>query len=172
MKEYGITTSQALVWFHVCPLDCAAYYYGREAMLKILDSLPEREIASAKGRLCKLNGRRTVDGGFIYRIEIPLKWMDGWQACKTDGEAGEFAEYIFENCVMDRLFQMPARAQRFDTKEEQYKGQDYRIVPMWPAFSVEVKADFVGGEWGTGNLFVQTHELHHRHGERNAHKAA
>lgn len=172
MIEYGITTSQATVWFHVCPLDCSAYFYGRQAMLKILPSLPEKEIASARGRLCKLNGNRTCDGGFIYDIELPLKWIGGWRDVVTDRAAGEMAERVFEQCVRARLFQLPAAAKRLETKAEQYTGRDYELAPIFPTLSVEVKADFKGGERGAGNLFVQTHEMHHKHGERNAHRAA
>lgn len=172
MIEYGITTSKALVWFHVCPLDVSAYFYGRRAMLEILPTLPEVTIASSRGRLCRLDGRRTCDGGFIYDIDLPLKWIDGWRDVKTDNEAGALAERIFEQCVRSRLFQMPATATRYETREEQFTGRDYQIEPIFPKFSVEVKADFRGGHWGTKNLFVQTHELHHKHGERNAHRAA
>lgn len=172
MIEYGITTSQAIVWFHVCPLDCSAYFYGRQAMLKLLPSLPEKEITSSRGRLCKLNGNRVVDGGFIYDIELPLKWIEGWRDAASDREAGAMAERIFEQCVGKRLFQMPATARRLETRAEQFTGRDYELSPIFPSFSVEVKADFAGGEWGTGNLFVQTHELHHKHSGRNAHRAA
>ncbi len=37
---------------------------------------------------------------------------------------------------------------------------------------IEVKADIAGGIWGTGNLFVQTHEGGHKHGQRNGHREA
>jgi len=172
MKEYGITTSRAAVWFHVCPLDCAAYYYGRRAMQKILNHLPEREIASARGRLCKLVGNRVCDGGFIYDIDLPLRWIEGWQDARTDSDVGAFAERIFEQCVETRLFQLPAVFRRLESRTEQFTGRDYELSPKHARLSVEVKADFVGGEWGTGNLFVQTHEFHHQHEKRNGHRAA
>lgn len=172
MIEYGITTSKAGVWFHVCPLDCSAYYYSRTRMTAILPTLPEVTITSATGRLCKLNGRRVVDGGFIHDIDLPLKWIDGWRDCEADTDAGEMAERIFKQCVDARLFQIPAKATFLLDINDQYTGRDFLVKPLVGELSVEVKADFRGGEWGTGNLFVQTRELHHKHGERNAHRAA
>lgn len=141
-------------------------------MVQILDSLPEREIVSAKGRVCRLKTNRVCDGGFIYDISLPYQWVEGWDDLESDSAAGEFAERIFEQCVDSRLFQIPAKARRLNTKAEQYTGRDYVVQPMAASLSVEVKADFVGGEWGTGNLFVQTHEYRHQWAGRNTHRQA
>lgn len=170
MKEYGITTSQAQIWFHVCPLDVAAYWYPRNRMAELLPKLQERAIATAKGRLCRLYGNRTCDGGFIRTIELPLPWVAGWDSLGSDRDAGEMAERVFEQCVEHRLFQMPLTAFRLNTREEQFTGRDYVVRPIREQFAVEVKADFVGGEFGSGSLFIQTHELYHQHGQRNAHR--
>lgn len=170
MIEYGITTSTAAVWFHVCPLDAAAYFYARTRMLKILPTLREVEIPSARGRLCRLFGNRVCDGGFIYRADLEPDWFDGWSAAASDTAAGDLAERVFEISVTHRRFQIPAKATRFNERAEQFTGKDFEVTPLAPSLTVEVKADFVGGEWGSGNLFVQTHELHHKHGERNAHR--
>ena len=170
MIEYGITTSKAEIWFHVCPNDVAAYWYARSRMVELLPRLPERKIVSAAGRLCRLFGNRTCDGGFIHAIELPLPWVAGWQSLSSDAAAGELAERVFEQCVEKRLFQIPARAARLNTRAEQLTGRDYVVRPVREQLAVEVKADFVGGEWGSGNLFIQTHELHHQPSRRNAHR--
>ena len=159
MREYGITTSIAAVWVHVCPLDAALYYYSRLRMLAILPKLKQREIATAIGVLCPLYGNRACDGGFIEHIDPPWEWWKdyNWEAITKD-EAGAHAENLFMRCVERRLFKIPAKATRYETRQEQYSGRDFKITPAFASFDVEVKADMIGGEWGTKNLFVQTHE--------------
>jgi len=159
VREYGITTSIAAVWAHVCPLDAEIYYYSRARMLRILPRLKTREIDTAIGALCPLAGNRDCDGGFIESICPPVEWWRQYDWKRgTKDEVGAFAEALFVRCVDARLFRVPTKAVRYETKEEQYRGRDFRVTPAMSGFDVEVKADVVGGEWGTGNLFVQTHE--------------
>jgi hypothetical protein len=63
----------------------------------------------------------------------------------------------------------PVRLTRYEEVEDQRNGVDFKCEAK---YDVETKADVPGGVWGTGNLFVQTHELHHQHGERNGHRKA
>ncbi len=172
MKEYGITTSQAHVWVHVCPKDLAIYWYLRKRMVERLSVLPERVIASAKGRLCRLFGNRKVDGGFIYAVDLPVAWWAerDWYGASSDREVGQWAEDIFRRAVQEGFIGIPACCERYDDAADQFTGRDFRLIPALQNPDYEIKADVAGGEWGSGNLFIQTHELHHQHGQRNAHR--
>jgi len=172
MIEYGITTSKAHVWVHVCPKDARLYWYQRKQMIPLLPKFPEREIISARGRLVRLIGNRVCDGGIVREIERPDPWFRAWnwKDAESDSEVGAMAEAMFEAVICEHGFPFPLTAERYETREEQYQGKDYKITPKLSALDIEIKADFVGGEWGTGNLFVQTHELKHQHGARHAHR--
>lgn len=174
MIEYGITTSKAHVWVHVCPEDARLYWYQRRLMLPVLARCPTREIPTARGHLVRLIGNRAVDGGVIQEIERDDAWFRqwDWKQAETDGAAGAMAEDMFSRVVAEHGFPFPLGLQRYDQIADQYQGKDFCLRPKIAALDVEVKADFVGGEWGTGNLFVQTHELRHQHGARHAHREA
>lgn len=171
MIEYGITTSKAHVWVHVCPLDARLYWYQRRVMLPLLPKFPTREIPTARGHLARLIGNRVCDGGVIREVERDDVWFRqwAWKQAETDGDAGAMAEAMFAQVVAEHGFPFPLTAERYEERADQYQGKDFRLTPKLAAIDVEVKADFVGGEWGTGNLFIQTHELRHQHGARHAH---
>lgn len=170
MIEYGIGTSEARIWLHVCPHDMCIYWYSRARMLEVMTKYQHVKIKSAQGHLVRLSGNRVCDGGFIFDAGIKSEWVAGWRDLDSDSEAGAIAERVFEQCVKSARFAVPARATRYDAKEDQFKGKDYRVTPFIDSFDVEVKADFVGGEWGSGNLFIQTHELRHDWAGRNSHR--
>lgn len=173
MIEYGIKTSKAHVWVHVCPLDACFYFYSRARMVVVLDRFPEAVIASARGRLVRLHGNRDCDGGFIRSIERPYGWFNafGWKDAASDCDVGEIAERMFQTLINEQGFPFPIQAHKYAALDDQYQGKDFRVTPRMSHFDVEVKADIRGGEWGTGNLFVQTHEGGHQWAGRNAHKA-
>lgn len=172
MIEYGITTSKAHVWAHVCPLDADIYFYSRKKMLALMTNYPQVEIVSAKGHLVKILPNEKQKGGIIDVIDVPWQW---WREVDIEGapndeEAGKRAEQIFHKCVDSGLFSIPCRANFYTELQDQFTGRDFSVVPLMPQVDVEVKLDAPGGLYGTGNLFVQTHEYKHEHSARNAHK--
>jgi hypothetical protein len=170
MVEYGITTSEAFIWAHVCHLDASIYWYLRADMLVVLERYPPVEIRSARGHKVRLHGN-VFPQGFIHDAELGYEFFKRWKwiEAASDREAGAWAEECFAVAVRERRLTLPMRATRYDNVEDQRKGKDFRCEGK---YDVETKADVPGGVWGTGNLFVQTHELHHQHGERNGHRKA
>lgn len=138
-------------------------------MLRRLKSYPEREIVSARGRLIPILGSLKSNGGFLESEmlgdDLFRRW--DWKNATSDCDVGAYAEELVEAACAARLLRFPVRAVRYEDIVEQRKGKDFRLSV---AFDLEVKADVVGGIWGTGNLFVQTHEYKHQHADRNAHK--
>lgn len=163
--EYGITTSNADVWIHVCPNDLALYWYRRLIMVREAAGgrYQEREIVSARGYLVP------VGEWFIQRIEVPQAMMlrYGWQEAPSDAKIGRYAEHLVRDCFSVGIMPGFHDLHFLSNKREQQRGVDFEVRPR--GYEVEVKADIRGGRAGTGNLFVQTHELHHHHGKRNAH---
>ena len=172
MIEYGVHTSQAHIWVHVCPKDASFYWYSRKQMSALCGKFRHVEIKSAKGHLVPLNGNRDCDGGIIKDVGRTYKWFSEfqWINADTDSKAGAIAERMFEQLIAEFAFPIPAKAIRYDEREDQFCGKDYRLTPLISEPDIEIKGDFEGGEWGTGNLFVQTHEYRHAHGERHAHR--
>ena len=96
MLEYGITTSEAFIWAHVCPLDASIYWYKRTDMLSILSTSPAVEIASAKGHLVRIHTHR-FPSSCIHDADLGYDFFDRWpwESAKSDSEIGEFAELCF-----------------------------------------------------------------------------
>jgi hypothetical protein len=170
MVEYGITTSKAFIWAHICPLDASIYWYRREEMLAVLDKYTAVEIKSARGHLVKLHGN-VFPKGFVHDAELGYEFFKRWKwnDADSDIEVGAWAEECFAVAVRERRLTLPVRLTRYEAVEDQRNGVDFKCEAK---YDVETKADVPGGVWGTGNLFVQTHELHHQHGERNGHRKA
>lgn len=168
MVEYGITTSKAFLWAHVCPLDASIYWYRREEMLALIERSPSVEIKSARGRLVAIHGN-VFPAGNIHDSDLGYDFFDRWpwDSAKSDKDVGAFAEQCFSVAVRERRLTLPVHLDRYNSVGEQYQGKDFRCRTN---YDVEIKADIPGGVWGTGNLFVQTHELHHQHHTRNAHR--
>ena len=172
MIEYGVTTSKAHYWVHVCPLDASLYCYGRRRMAADLERFERREIRSAIGHLVPVIPNLISNGGLLraYDYDYPLFKRWDWQGAKSDRALGAMAEALFENLCSSGQFALPVRAERYDEQGDQFQGKDFACSLGAPRVDVEVKADVQGGIWGTGNLFVQTHELHHRATERLSHR--
>lgn len=181
MIRYGVTTSKAHYWAHVCPLDGAIYYYPRRRVLDILDTLRECTIRSAVGRLLPIRTNLFVNGGIVRCAEVGYPFMARWEwdRASSDLEVGAMAEECFTAACKDGLFLLPVRMRsRYDARAEQFKGKDFACDLGAPFVDVEVKADIPGGAWGTGNLFVQTSEGtsvdgdKHDYASRNGHRGS
>lgn len=172
MFEYGITTSAAFIWAHVCPLDLSIYWYQRSKMLEILGWHNRVEIPSARGVLIPIRQhlmlKTSKRSGFIHECELGPEFFHqwDWSGASNDREVGAFAEQCFSEAVRQRLLLLPVALKKVSSVEEQFKGQDFECKAN---YAIEVKADIRGGIWGTGNLFVQTHEQGHRSLGRNEH---
>lgn len=173
MVEYGIRTSEAFIWAHVCPLDASIYWYQRTHMLEVLPRCTIVEIRSARGHLVPLKEHRISwikpAVGFIHDCELGYEFFKQWEWTRAtdDRQVGEFAEECFALAVKKKRLTLPVNASRVEVLDEQFKGKDFECRAK---YAVEVKADIPGGLWGTGNLFVQTAELAHQHGRRNGHR--
>lgn len=160
MREHGITTSEAYWWVFVCPKDAAFYCLRTATANKMLSCLRKAEIPTAKGFLLPIVGNRTWEGGFIFANYAEEIWFRQWPwSGKTDADIGEMGEKCFQKACQIGIVRMPVSVGRFNTIEEQYKGKDFALSSL--GADVEVKTDLPGGVWGTGNLFLQTHERQH-----------
>lgn len=168
MVEYGITTSKAFIWAHICSLDASIYWYRRDEMLEVLKRYPIAEIQSARGHLIKLH-ENFFPNGCIHDADLGYEFFKQWRwkEAASDDQAGDWAEQCFAMAVRERRLNLPVRLTRYEKVEEQREGKDFQCRAD---YDVEIKADLPGGVWGTGNLFVQTHELHHQHEGRNVHR--
>jgi hypothetical protein len=175
MVEYGITTSKSFLWLHVCPKDASIYWYQVSKMRAAMLAYPQVEIASARGHIVKINDHRiswTKPGvGFIHDCEPGFDFFKrwAWDTAENDRDVGAFAEECVELAMKAKLLTLPVRPVKVIKRDEQFDGRDF-----WCGvdYSIEVKADVRGGVWGTGNLFVQTHELRHNYLERNGHRSS
>lgn len=180
MKEYGVQTSKAHYWAHVCPIDAMIYWYPRRRMVDALDNFREAKIRSAIGRVVPIVRNLAVNGGCIRYTELGYPYFERWDfaSAPTDREAGALAEDLFSTACVEGLFLLPVRVcKRYDAYAEQIQGKDFECDLGRPgSVDIEVKFDGPGGTWGTGNLFVQTHEGTRRDGdqhdvtERNGHR--
>lgn len=174
LLEYGITTSQADVWAHVCPLDGDIYYYSRKRMLKLIDKCKKVSIPTAEGRIVPIIKNEKARGGIIHVIDVPWQWweyekLSAKDEIPNDRIAGQRAESLFNRCVIDGLFTIPCAASFYTEQSDQFRGIDFKVFPKASSIDVEVKFDGAGGLYGSGNLFVQTNEKDHKPLERNAH---
>lgn len=169
MFKRGIGTQNAHIWAHVCPLDASIYWYETKRMRELLPKLRAVEIPSAKGALCPILPNLIENRGFIHAVFLGGQWMRRWEwrRAASDAEAGEIAESMFEVAARERKMLFPMNTFPIVDFKRQCEDGDFDCCADYP---VEVKADFAGGLWGTGNLFVQTHEQGHKHGARHAHR--
>lgn len=173
MVEYGIRTSEAFIWAHVCPLDASIYWYQRTQMLEVLKRCSIVEIRSARGHLVPLKEHRISwikpAVGFIHDCELGYDFFKQWEWTRAvdDREIGAFAEECFAQALRAKRLTLPVNAKKVVDISEQFQGKDFECRA---SYAVEVKADVPGGVWGTGNLFVQTHEFRHQYEERNGHR--
>lgn len=171
MREYGITTSQAHYWIHVCPKDAAFYLYPKVKMLDVLSRFKAWNGPTSKGFLVPIIPNLRENNGIIrpydfsttggYKIFSQWTWKG-----KTDRKVGEMGEECFQWFAEAGEFCLPVHASFLSGKSLQYKGMDFYCQLLKPKVSIEVKADVKGGIWGSGNLFVQTHELQHKRGSK------
>jgi hypothetical protein len=174
LVEYGITTSRAHYWVHVCPDDSALYTYPRKRMLALMAKYETKTIASARGHVVPILQNLVHNGGIIWPCDLPFDWFKqfGFSAAASDHDVGKIAERCFKTAVSDGFFRLPVAVEFAEEIQDQYQGFDFRARLHANPALIEVKADIVGGVWGSGNLFVQTHEGGHKHAERNGHRAA
>lgn len=180
MIEYGVETSEAHYWLHVCPLDASFYFYSRQRMVKILSHFKEVRIKSAIGRLVPVIKNKTCNAGILHTCDLQYEFMNqwSWSSAPSDKAIGQWAEECFELACKKGLFRLPIVIDRYDDRRDQFKGKDYACKLPRPIIDVEIKGDILGGIWGTGNLFVQTSEGDkisgdkHQFNSRHAHKDA
>lgn len=172
MYEYGIRTSKAHFWVHVCAKDAGFYLYRRRDMVAKLHQFDEKVIATAIGRVVPVHANLVQNGGLLLPFWLTYEWFDAWDwaGAPSDDALGKFAEAAFLKATREKLIAFPAwEVTKHDDIAEQYQGRDFRVRVGSPLHA-EVKADYQGGQWGTGKLFVQTHEQNHRHRGRLLHR--
>lgn len=141
-------------------------------MAAALHRFEQKTIATASGRLVPVHRSLIQNGGMLSPYWLTYEWFDAWpwSSADSDRALGSFAEAAFVKAVKEQLIAFPAFDLRpHESLAQQFNGRDYQ-VHMGNPLHVEVKADYQGGQWGTGNLFVQTHEQDHRHGGRLVHR--
>ncbi len=117
------------------------------------------EIPTAVGHAVPIVANLINNNGFIMPINIGYEWFKKYDWGRgTEEHKGKWAESIVMESIEQAGFLTPVSVSFLELREEQYQGKDLHIKPKAEIFSVEVKADVPGGIWGTGNLFVQTHE--------------
>ena len=162
MREYGITTSQADYWLHVCQKDASFYLYPRKQMLGLIKNFQKKEIPTAKGFIVPIIPNLRENGGIIRAYYLGPDFLRSW-SWKADTDAGIGA--MGEDCVRAASdagdFMLPVSVGFYRDKADQYKGKDFFARLPKPEITIEIKTDLPGGIWGTGNLFVQTHESQH-----------
>jgi hypothetical protein len=174
MREYGIFTSEAHYWLHVCPLDASFYMYPRKPMATLLHEreFPTMQIKSAIGYLVDIRSNLRANGGIIRPLDLDYAFFGrwDWKAAESDEHLGRMAEDCFSTAVRVGLFTLPVRASFYTSRADQFKGKDFACTLAATPTDIEVKPDTPGGIWGTGNLCVQTHEGGHDHARRHAHR--
>ena len=163
MFEYGIEKSTAHLWAHICPLDATIYLYPRLNMLNVLKKYPVSTGKTFIGHLVTIRNNLKANDGFITGIEFGYRELKKhkWENA-SEHEAGEIGENIFVSLVDSGIIRLPAKSSKFREKKDQYMGKDFVLTAKIPETIIEVKFDRPGGVWGTGNLFVQTHECHNK----------
>jgi hypothetical protein len=172
--EYGITTSVAHYWLHVCPDDASFYVYPRRKMLELMTRYQPKEIVSARGYVVPIRENLIYNGGIIRPLDFSYPWFKQFDFADaaSDHDAGVLAESVVRAAADAGLLTLPVALEFAESVGDQFSGFDFRAELFKTPTLIEVKADVAGGIWGTGNLFVQTHERGHRHGERNGHREA
>jgi hypothetical protein len=131
-------------------------------MLEICVKFKIKEIPTAKGYLVPILKNLRENGGIIRRYflgyEVFKRWT--WKA-KTDAGIGEMGEQCFDAVCKKGDFMLPVCVGFYDKKIDQYTGKDFYCSLPKEKISIEIKTDIPGGVWGTGNLFIQTHESQH-----------
>ena len=166
MYHYGIEKSSAHYWVHVCPLDAGLFVYPRNKMVKVLSRYQDTKGETYIGKLVGIREHIKGNGGFITFIEMtyPLFKEYNWKmehkylSDKDLTELGRYGEDVFKRACDTGMFRLPGTAIPYSQIEDQYKGKDFLVKPLLDKTFVEVKVDRPGGIWGSGNLFVQTHE--------------
>jgi hypothetical protein len=174
LLEYGVTTSRAHYWLHVCPEDASFYIYPRRKMVELLAKYPAKEIISARGHVVPILENLIYNGGIIRPLDFTYPWFKqfDFSSAASDHDAGALAEAAVKEAAGAGLLTLPVQIEFADGIDDQFSGFDFRAALFQAPTMIEVKADVAGGIWGTGNLFVQTHERGHRHSERNGHRKA
>lgn len=162
MREYGITTSQADYWLHICPEDASFYLYPRKAMVKISHKFKVVEIPTAKGFLVPVIKNLRENGGIIRSYFLGYELFNKWPwEGKTDADVGLMGEQCFHEVCKNGDFMLPVFVGFYKEKKDQYKGKDFFCSLPKEKITIEIKTDVKGGVWGSKNLFVQTHESRH-----------
>ena len=87
------------------------------------------------------------------------KWT--WEG-STDAEVGKMGEECVQYFAQLGELTLPISVGFYVEKADQFKGKDFYCKLLKPQMTIEIKTDVVGGIWGTGSLFVQTHESPHQ----------
>lgn len=158
---YGIQTSKADYWVHVCPDINQFFYYNRARMLKLIEAkdFPRVDARSANGAITGRGYLIPIHCGIVGVVHPPITIIRAtdWNSV-TDAQAGILAEEAWAVAVELGYVPRPWLPEYFTTTAEQYEGKDFSISPA-RKFTVEVKCDRPLKQ--TGNLFVQIAEYKH-----------
>lgn len=162
--EYGVHTSEADYWIHVCP-GAGIFYYLRS----IASERGEKGLLGARRQAKSANGKVTGEGylvpiagtPWIAEWELPARiWPTSFDWTKaTDRAAGMAAEGLIKYCLSLHEFPVGRRVEWVIGLREQFGGKDAIVSPP-VQLKIEVKCDRPAER--TGNLFIQTAEKHHQ----------
>jgi hypothetical protein len=156
LHNYGIQNEESDFRIHICVEAKRLYLYETQSGLNSINwrvknvkgYQPGIKENTSLGFLVK---PEEIEGCKSWRINENLFIRSKMSTAKSTTEKGIAAEriaYLF----MKKWGWKPVR---ITDKQEQIKGYDFMTNNNK---KVQVKCDYKGGEGGTGNLFIQTHE--------------
>lgn len=162
MYEYGIAQEKSTQRAHVCFNVGTLYVYKTSACLESIDPNRHRVVngyqpgvnyPTSKGYLVPPSD---IKG--IRRVSIPKKLLHRYMITddQTTTQKGENAVNICTTLMRNGLFPFFVSPYEVTDHQMQINGTDILVKGD---HLVQVKCDMRGGEGGTGNLFIQTHEI-------------
>lgn len=162
MFEYGIAQEKSTQRAHVCFNIGIVYVYKTCVCIELVQRGSYRHVqgfqpgvdyATSKGFLVPPDD---IQG--IRRVKIPDKLAEKYPIFESQSttEKGENAVEICMTLMRNGLF--PFFVSPFEVTDHQMQVNGTDILVKGNHL-VQVKCDMRGGEGGTGNLFIQTHEV-------------
>jgi len=165
--QHGIYEDESDWRIHICALIKIAYVFptqaGKEA-IKNTSSIEkiawQKGISYPTGRGYCIPPNQISD---CLQYHIPTHVWNQYQFEYYDscGIKGRKAALIAKTMIEQGFIKIPMTHIDIENKDLQIKGYDLIVSPKYGK-SIQVKCDYNGGDkklGGTGNLFLQTHEL-------------
>ena len=165
LYEHGIRQEESNIRIHICPRIMRAYTFPTQNGIDAIDTglYPER-LAFQDGITYPTARGYCIPPEDIKECEVHIIPNCIWEkyefknsdSCK---KKGRMSALLTETMLKLGLIRFPIIPQEIIDKDTQIKGIDMINVAN---YKIQVKCDYKGGLkelGGTGNLFLQTHEL-------------